>query len=79
MWKGQFNAILLLLLLGSCAYSTAAEDPEAMGTAFGIVALIWFVGMLANLVSSALFGFPLLYSRKHKTQRTEDGAITRES
>lgn len=79
MWKGQFNAILGLLLLGSCVASAATETPELMGSGFGLVILLWVAGWIANMVSSALFGFPLLYSKKHMTKRTDDGSVTRES
>jgi hypothetical protein len=79
MWKGQFNAILVLLLLGSCATSIGTENPDLFTGGLVFVVLIWFAGTLASLISSAFFGFPLLYSRKHKTTRTHDGATTRES
>lgn len=79
MWKGQFNAILLLLLVGSCAGSAMIQDWDIFAGTLMLVLFVWFVAKIANVVSSALFGFPLLYATKHKVVQRGDATETRES
>ena len=81
MWKGQFNAILVLMFFGGLLFfgTTDPGNEDAFGNVAGFVFSIWVLGVIANLISKALFGFPLLYSRKHITKRTDDGSFTRES
>ena len=79
MWKGQFNAILILLLVGSCTVSAQTDNAAYVANTGMFVVLVWVVARVANLVSSALFGFPLLYDHKHITRKTDNGSTTRES
>jgi hypothetical protein len=79
MWKGQFNAILILLLVGSCTVSAQTDNEAWVVNTGATVVVVWLVAWCANLVSKALFGFPLLYDRKHITRKRQDGSTTRES
>jgi uncharacterized membrane protein YhdT len=78
MWKGQFNAILILLLVGSCTVSAQTDNAAWVLNTGATVLVVWLVARFANLVSKAVFGFPLIYDHKHITRKTQDGSTTRE-
>ncbi len=64
IWYGQYNAILVLFLLGSIVLSFLAG---AVGFAIGgfvIVIILRLTATFINLICNAFFGFPLIYDTK---------------
>jgi len=71
IWYGQYNAILVLSLIGALLLSLASSNWAILMTVFALVIVVRISATFINLMFSAFTGFPLIYDTKIQMQQAQ--------
>jgi len=75
VWYGQYNAILIIALVGGGIAAFVWQSVEIAVVTVVIVVVVRLLASVLNTVSKAVRGTPLIYSAKIE-QKKDGGAIS---